>query len=208
METCWILDLHLLKRLFRFWTTVNFHTVQCEKFLPLRFFVKSTLGDFRITKAAILSIFSYSEVCYFKKSSIFKCEIFPKFKLQSLQISPYRKWQFLTFWNQLKWFHGKSVCEISTLCSSAKWYLSLFFLSIFKLFFVKVHARKDKKTEGNPLILLMMVGRNRKLIWVTCDREINPLQSQVPFSHAKTTQIRFYFWDLWNLGGLKMLNRL
>ena len=91
--------------------------------------------------------------------------------------------------------------EVSTLCSS-KWYLSLF-LPIFKtFFFVKVHARKDKKTEGNPLILLMMVGKNRKLIWVTCDREINPLQSQVPFSHAKTTQIRFYFWDLWNLGGL------
>ena len=80
--------------------------------------------------------------------------------------------------------------------------ITFFSFDIQTFFFVKVHARKDKKTEGNPLILLMMVGRNRKLIWVTCDREINPLQSQVPFSHAKTTQIRFYFWDLWNLGGL------
>ena len=111
------------------------------------------------------------------------------------------------FWAENSWriliSHLPSFAHMENFYSFFKVVLITFFsFDIQNFFFVKVHARKDKKTEGNPLILLMMVGRNRKLIWVTCDREINPLQSQVPFSHAKTTQIRFYFWDLWNLGGL------
>ena len=82
--------------------------------------------------------------------------------------------------------------------------ITFFSFDIQTFFFVKVHARKDKKTEGNPLILLMMVGRNRKLIWVTCDREINPLWVRAiagAFFSCKNHSNSFLFLGFVKLGG-------
>ena len=95
--------------------------LQCGNFrhlLLIEFYVKSIFGNFRGFKTAILAIFEALKLELLEILLHFQMWIF--LKNQNPKSSKLLKWQFLTFWNQLNWFHVNSEWlenyKLSTLC--------------------------------------------------------------------------------------------